>query len=93
MFSLFYTIPNLQQVRFFAVSICYSTPFRYHYSVAIVENEPIHAVVYSNSVFINANLLDVPGYEALQLANNINDLRAKIEVIPLLSQALLLISR
>ena len=33
------------------------------------------------------------GYEALQLAKNVNDIRTKIDVIPLLFQALLLISR
>ena len=33
------------------------------------------------------------GYEALQLAKNVNDIRTKTDVIPLLFQALLLISR
>ena len=37
-------------------------------------------------------ILDL-GYEALHISTNVNDLRAKMEVIPLLCQALLLLSR
>lgn len=48
---------------------------------------------YSKNNLSCKRLPNILGYEALQIAKNVNDVRTKIEVIPLLSQALLLISR